>query len=221
MRPCYQDLGATLYCMDFRENDLYQNRIGRAGIIEGFDLIKQGLSQLDVFRVGVSTRSADVFGLFLVLSQLKKYLRLPRFYPQVTEHSLNTNDSLLIANFPTIKRLTIPSRWFLDSCVTTKGLLEEFNNFRSYLLQAYAFLKGRIVHIATLAYAIGATLDGKVTIAIKATSQIGTSLQSDFSLYLPYGFAHISIIPHHRKLWQGGGDDNDGEVLRRPSYYAL
>lgn len=202
----------------FYKDNLNQDRPSRASVIEGFNLIKKGLSQLYILGVRISPRSADMLCFLLVLSQLKEYLCLPPLYPQVANHGLNADDSLLVTNFPTIKGFAIFSRWFLNSRVATKGLLEKVNDFRSYLLQAYAFLKGGIIHITTLPYTIGATLDSKIAITIETTCQVGASLQSDFSLYLPYGFAHNSIIPHHRKLRQEGGDDNVGEVLRRQPY---
>jgi len=125
LKPYYQDNHDTIYCQDFRKNDLDQNGFGGTTVIQLLNLVKAIFSGLYFIR---RDRAMTVpFGSLFALAKCEQDSSLLSLNPKVGQKALNTSYSLSIGHRPSVERFSIPSRWFLDTLIATKVFIKKLN----------------------------------------------------------------------------------------------
>lgn len=201
----YQDNLITLYngdCRDMEElrDESDKARFCRAGIIEGFDLIKKLFFSLNNSRVYNSARHNNWFipairhnessllytGYFFQPTQFKQYRSLLSFDNKLGQQCLDAKYSLSIRNRPGPQWFTFLGRWLFRSLIPAKIMSKQVNNLWRNLFQPYFLAKDWLCCFICYSHLVSAALNSKIAITIKTSSKI--SFHSIF---------HNLIIPHH------------------------
>lgn len=105
-------------------------------------------------------------------SQFNEDFSVSLFDMKIRQQCHGTVVGLPIRNCPRIKRLAFLCRWFFDSVVTIKTVIQKFWDVFRNLFEPYLFRVNGLTSIPSYSQMISATLDSKVAIGIKATCQI-------------------------------------------------